>query len=292
MDIIEFIEKDDFFVIFDNGLVKESNFISNNNFVISKNGNYKIIYSNVVANQNVSFKVDKGVKANITEIYSKYSNNSKYNLYIELLDNAVVDFLTIRFVENEINYTSKVVLSVNSIFRQINVCKINEQTSGKVVVELNGNFSKADIKNIILNESSKKQIHEFKIMHNISETESYLLNYAVCDNKSILFIDNEGFVFEGAEKSNMNQITKGIILDLESEISANPILKIDNYNVIANHGASIGAIDDEELFYLMSRGLTKADSEKLILSGYFTFVVNEIKDEKIKDYILNNLLRE
>lgn len=289
MDIVDFIEKDDFYVVFNNGLIKESNFISNRNIIINKDGNYKIIYTNISSDQNINIVINENIKADITEIYCENSIEALYNLEIELLNNAIANYLTIRFVSSKLNYNSKVVLNKNSVFNQINVCKINGEVTGTSTTQLNDIFSKVDIKNIIVNVSSKKQKHTFGVLHNSGDTESHLLNYAVCDNKSILLVDNEGFVVENAERSNMNQITKGIILDLESEISANPVLKIDNYNVIANHGASIGAIGDEELFYLMSRGLTREDSERLILSGYYAFVLNEIKDEKIKDYILNNL---
>lgn len=289
MDIIDFIQKDDFYVIFDNGVVKESNFANNNDFIISKNGSYKIIYTNALSKQNLNVKVNENINADITEIYCNNSVDCLYDSKIELLNNAVVNFLTMRFVNSKINYNVKVILNKKSIFNQINVCKINGEATGNSIAELNSIFSKVDIKNIIVNESSKKQKHNFSIKHNSMDTESHLVNYAVCDKKSTLLVDNEGFVVENAERSNMNQITKGIILDLESEISANPVLKIDNYNVIANHGASIGAIGDDELFYLMSRGLTKEDSERLILSGYYAFVINEVKEEKIKDYILNNL---
>ena len=76
-----------------------------------------------------------------------------------------------------------------------------------------------------------------------------------------------------------------IILDLTSAISANPLLQIDEFDVEANHGASIGAIDDEDLYYLMSRGLTKTQSEQLIVTGYMNPIISKINDELIKNYI-------
>lgn len=292
MEELYFLQKGDFFIIFDNGLIKQSNFTNKKDFIIETNGNYKIIYTNTLKSQNVQIKVKENISAHITEIYNVNSFDITYNLEMEIFDNAIVDYLTIRFAENKLDYNSKVILHKNATFNQINICKINGVVSGNSVTQLNAVFSKANIKNIILNSSSKTQKHNFRVLHNSKDTESHLLNYAIVDNNSTLLVDNEGFVVENAERSNMNQVTKGIILDLESEISANPVLKIDNYNVIANHGASIGALGDEELFYLMSRGLTKQESEKLILSGYYASVINEIKDEKIREYILNNLWKE
>ena len=84
-------------------------------------------------------------------------------------------------------------------------------------------------------------------------------------------------------KSKCSQKTRGIVMDDESEIVANPILLIDEYDCFANHGASIGKVNDEELFYLMSRGLTKDESVLLILSGMVLPFINEIPNENLKN---------
>ena len=117
MDIIDFIQKDDFYVIFDNGVVKESNFANNNDFIISKNGSYKIIYTNALSKQNLNVKVNENINADITEIYCNNSVNRLYDSKIELLNNAVVNFLTMRFVNSKINYNVKVILNKKSIFK-------------------------------------------------------------------------------------------------------------------------------------------------------------------------------
>ncbi|HHX00798.1 MAG TPA: SufD family Fe-S cluster assembly protein, partial [Acholeplasmataceae bacterium] len=78
-----------------------------------------------------------------------------------------------------------------------------------------------------------------------------------------------------------------------SNLSANPLLEIDNYDVIANHGASIDAIDEQELYYLMSRGLSKQEAEKVIVNGFINPVLAEVKEGKFQDYVVawinNNL---
>ena len=55
----------------------------------------------------------------------------------------------------------------------------------------------------------------------------------------------------------------------------------------AGHGATIGKIEEEQLFYLQSRGLTKAASEKLIINGFLTPVIDEIEDEPLKERFVN-----
>ncbi len=81
------------------------------------------------------------------------------------------------------------------------------------------------------------------------------------------------------------------MLDETSQISANPWLVIDEYDCMASHGASIGAIDEEELYYLMSRGLTRENSERLIVEGFIHPFINELKDESVKSYSLDWIKR-
>ena len=96
----------------------------------------------------------------------------------------------------------------------------------------------------------------------------------------------------------MNQKSKGILLSKESAISANPLLQIDEYDCLASHGAGIGAIDEEDLFYLMSRGLTRSESEKLIIKGFINPIQENLKQfENVADKAneikeINNLFNE
>ena len=67
-------------------------------------------------------------------------------------------------------------------------------------------------------------------------------------------------------------------------------LEIDEYDVIASHGASIGAIDDEELYYLMSRGLTEDKAKELLIMGF----IDRFREELPMEYAveLNQLLKQ
>ena len=73
------------------------------------------------------------------------------------------------------------------------------------------------------------------------------------------------------------------ILDPTGECLAEPILLIDYYDVKAYHGATIGKISDDDLFYLMSRGLTKEEAFMLIINGLIEPFVKRIHDESIKE---------
>ena len=146
-------------------------------------------------------------------------------------------------------------------------------------------LSYVTVNNSIINSTSLTQRYDYNVYHLYQDTTSQLVNYAICKDSSELNINSNGIIKKGCAKSKLSQKSKGIILDLTSAISANPLLQIDEYDVEANHGASIGAIDDEDLYYLMSRGLTKSQSEQLIVTGYMNPIISKINDELVKNYI-------
>jgi Fe-S cluster assembly protein SufD len=84
-------------------------------------------------------------------------------------------------------------------------------------------------------------------------------------------------------KSNCRQLSKGVVMDNESSVTAKPILLIDEYDCFASHGATIGKMSDEDLFYLMSRGLTKNEAFFLILSGIIKPFVDRLPSEELKN---------
>ncbi|MDE6047499.1 MAG: SufD family Fe-S cluster assembly protein, partial [Anaeroplasmataceae bacterium] len=107
-------------------------------------------------------------------------------------------------------------------------------------------------------------------------------NFGVSLNKGEILFDTTGQIIKGMAKSKCVQLSKGIVMDDVSSVTSKPILLIDEYDVVANHGASIGKMSDESLFYLMSRGLTRQEAFLLILEGIVYPFIEKITDEKLK----------
>lgn len=95
--------------------------------------------------------------------------------------------------------------------------------------------------------------------------------------------DTTGKIYKGMSKSKCVQLSKGIVMDDISSVTSKPILLIDEFDVIANHGASIGKMSDESLFYLMSRGLTKQEAFLLMLEGIVRPFIDKLTDEEVKN---------
>lgn len=165
---------------------------------------------------------------------------------------------------------------------ELSVLEISiSSTKEKLHIALTNEMANCDVKNLsILTKVSS--VYEQRIDHKIGSTNSNIKNVGVAMNGANLTFDTTGKIEKGMSKSNCAQLSRGVVMDNESVITAKPILLIDEFDCFANHGASIGKMSDEDLFYLMSRGLTKKEAFLLILEGIVRPFINAIPVESLR----------
>lgn len=104
--------------------------------------------------------------------------------------------------------------------------------------------------------------------HEGPNSYSFVDNYGVVRENGKLVFDGVSYIKNGSIKSKTRQNAKIMVFDKESIGIAKPILKIDENDIEASHGAVVGKISDEHLFYLTSRGLSEEKAKTLITYGY------------------------
>ncbi len=92
-------------------------------------------------------------------------------------------------------------------------------------------------------------------------------------------------VLPGAMNTNSYQTNRNLLLSNEAEADSMPGLEILANEVKCSHGATTSKIDDQELFYLLSRGIPQKSAEKLISLGFLEEIISEINDEKLIESI-------
>jgi Fe-S cluster assembly protein SufD len=90
-------------------------------------------------------------------------------------------------------------------------------------------------------------------------------------------------VEEGAQKTNAYQENRNLLLSKSAHADSIPGLEIMANDVRCTHGATLGQVDREQLFYLMSRGLTHAEAERLIVRGFFQDVLDRVELEPVRE---------
>ena len=121
--------------------------------------------------------------------------------------------------------------------------------------------------------------------HKVPHTKYDILNKGVLLDKASAV--HRGMIRIERQATHANGFLTGHTLLLSEEASSNiiPSLEIDNNDVQAGHAATVGQVDELQLFYLMSRGLDRKEAERLIVSGYFEPILKKIEFEGVKENI-------
>ncbi|WP_223127949.1 Fe-S cluster assembly protein SufD [Pasteuria penetrans] len=112
--------------------------------------------------------------------------------------------------------------------------------------------------------------------HLAQHTESHVHARVVSCDASTVVSNSITKIHKGAKKSNGQQTTRTLMLSPKARGDANPILLIDENDVLAGHAASVGKVDPMHLYYLKSRGIPQREAERLLIQGFLTGLFSEI----------------
>lgn len=222
---------------------------------ISKNTN--ILVTDITANSSLTLNISNNVDVSISVLAK--SNLSNVSFVYNVGENS----------------------TLNAYFADFSFGK------EKVKVEINLNKDRANAYWHLASLSSNTDEKEFdvSVYHNAPNTSAVSDNYGVCKDEAKLVFSGESSILNGAIKSKTRQNAKIMEFDPLSKAVAKPILKIDENDIEASHGAVVGKINDDHLFYLTSRGLSESEAKKLITYGYLKPITNGFDEDEIKEEI-------
>lgn len=128
-----------------------------------------------------------------------------------------------------------------------------------------------------------------KTIHNAPNTSSYINTRSISKGNGASIFRSAVVVNEKATNSKVSVSCQSLMLDKESRSDTIPVMNIYNKDSSIGHEASIGCISDDEVFYLMSRGVSEDDARALIVSGFAENVSKELPLEYALE--MNNLIR-
>ncbi|GIP15524.1 Fe-S cluster assembly protein SufD [Paenibacillus montaniterrae] len=152
-----------------------------------------------------------------------------------------------------------------------------------------GNGSTSDTKVISVGQRKQQMSLTTQAVHFGKSSDSNMITRAVMREAASAIINGITKIEHGATKANGVQAEKVLMLSPKARGDANPILLIDEDDVTAGHAASVGQVNPEQVYYLMSRGISKSDAERLIIHGFLAPVVSEVPVEAVRQQ-LNRLL--
>ena len=165
-------------------------------------------------------------------------------------------------------------------------------TISENVTHLVGDGSYGDTKMVTVGRGKQKQNFTTKIIHWGKHSEGHILKHGVMKDEASSIFNGIGKIEHGATKSNAVQESRVLMLNEKARGDANPILLIDEDDVTAGHAASVGRVDPLQLYYLMSRGISKQNAERLVIHGFLAPVVNVLPIEGVKKQLTEVIERK
>jgi len=255
---------------------------------------YNITNKDLVS-KSVNLKVDILLEENSSLKLIELSNdksttnfiNINYNFDIQknsILKNYKIDNNSnsnIKYCFNNINQDTD---SVSEIFLLSSGSKF---IKNEINCNLNGKYASAFVNGVfILNETKHHEI-KTNINHIIENTKSYQLIKGVLEDTSKAVYQGKIFVDSKAQKTDGYQLSKAILLNDNCEFNAKPELEIYADDVKCSHGSASGSLNEDSIFYLMSRGLNYQEAKKLLINGFLLDVIEKITDTEIRNLIKN-----
>ena len=124
--------------------------------------------------------------------------------------------------------------------------------------------------------------HHTRVNHLVAHTSSKQLYKGILDNKGRAVFNGKVIIVQDAQKTDAEQLNKNLMLSDSAEIDTKPEMMIDADDVKCAHGAAIGQMSDEEIFYLKSRAISDHDARALLSRGYALETTSRITDSSFK----------
>ena len=170
---------------------------------------------------------------------------------------------------------------------------IGVMNEGNVIADFDsdlfGRGSHADMKVVALSRGRQMQGIDSRVTHYGCNSIGNILQHGVILEKGTLTFNGIGHIIKGAKGADAQQESRVLMLSDQARSDANPILLIDENDVTAGHAASIGQVDPEDMYYLMSRGLDKATAERLVVRGFLGSVIVEIPVKEVRAEMIENI---
>ena len=245
--------------------------------------------NNVGINTRLDIKLEDDASLNIINISNENLNNNFLNFRqkINIGKNSILKNYSLDINENlNFKYSFKdISLEKNSHLEYFILSKGSKFLKHDINCYLNNEYGSVVLNGII--DLDDKKHHEIKtnINHNEENCKSYQLIKSVLNENSKGIYQGKIYVNSKAQKTDGYQLSRALLLSDEVEFNAKPELEIYADDVKCSHGSTSGNVDENSIFYLMSRGLSYEQSKKLLTNGFLNEVIEKITNNKVKSLV-------
>jgi Fe-S cluster assembly protein SufD len=240
----------------------------------------------------------QGSEATVIESYAGTSDGQYWtNAVVEIVlaDNARVEYYKVQRESQQAFHIATTVAELNraSSFDSTTITMGAGLARHDINVRFNREGAEAWVDGLYVVGAGQHADTHSLIDHSEPHCTSHQLYKGILDGKSRAVFNGKVFVREGAQQTDAMQKNKNLLLSNEARVDTKPQLEIFADDVKCAHGATVGQLEEEELFYLISRGLRPELARNLLTYGFAEEVISKIKIESIRaqldEAVLNRL---
>ena len=286
-----------------NSLVDLNSALTNKYYKIQVKEHYAvkkpvIIYNlttSKISSKNINIRLDFDLESNSSLKIIDYSIDKSENNFVNIVynfnlekDAILKNYKLDKEENNNIKYSyNNINLDTNSVAENFILSLGSSFIKNEINCNLNGKYSSAFVNGIFNLDNNKNHEIRTSINHLNENTKSYQLIKSVLGENTKSAYQGKIFVKSNAQKTDGYQLSKAILLSDNAEFNAKPELEIYADDVKCSHGSASGSLNQDSIFYLMSRGLNYKEAKELLINGFLLDVVEKITDNEIKNLIKN-----
>jgi Fe-S cluster assembly protein SufD len=231
-------------------------------------------------------KVDSGAEATLLENGPAAARFNKC-MEVEIADGGTLHHIRAQGRDHARRAATHVFarLGRKSTFKSFTLTVNGVLTRNETVIEFNGDDAVAHVAGACMGDGAFHHDDTVFVTHDAVNCESRQVFKKVLRNGAIGVFQGKILVKKDAQKTDGYQISQSLLLDEDSQFLAKPELEIYADDVACSHGSTSGAIDEDALFYLRARGITKAEATNLLTLSFLAEAVEEIASEEMRDEI-------
>lgn len=222
----------------------------------------------------------KAVANCVVEIVAQANSVVKYAAVDELGDN-VTSYLSRRAYVDQNAYVD---------------WSIGLMNSGNMIADfdtdLYGEGSHSEIKVVDITSGRQQEGVNTRVTNYGKHSIGNINQRGVIMDRSKLIFNGIGHIIHGASGANAEQQNRVLMMSSKAHGDANPILLIDENDVLAGHAASVGQVDQKQLYYLMSRGIDKKTAQRMVIRGFLGDVLVSIPSQEIREQLIQTIERK
>lgn len=206
---------------------------------------------------------------------------------------AHLTFVTLQEWANDSVHAARhhAILDRDSTFKSVTVTVGGSLVRLLPTVEFSGPGSFADLSGVYFATAGQHLEHRIHIDHGVPLAKSRV-NYkgALSGEGAHTVWIGDVFIRAAAEGTDTYELNRNLLLSDGARADSVPNLEIETGEIVgAGHASTTGRFDDEQLFYLMSRGIPMDEARRLVVRGFFAEIISFIEDEEIQDRLMGRI---